>query len=254
MNIVFFDIDGTLATGTQVPASARKAIRLLRNKGDLVWICTGRPLKYAKKNFYQYANGYIVSNGRQGFTCCAKIYDKPLTKEQVQRISRTLDQIGAGYIFFEGNRGCYYGPDYGFAEMQKIWPADFLKKDVPVDTLIPYSFDVVFKDQEMKKKIEEELGDLCVLNPHGPHPSADVTVRGWDKGDGLKAVAEYMHVPLENTYAFGDGLNDLSMLEAAGHGIAMGNGQQALKDKADYVTTAIDEDGVYNGLKHFGLI
>ena len=192
MNIVFFDIDGTLATGTQVPASARKAIRLLRNKGDLVWICTGRPLKYAKKNFYQYANGYIVSNGRQGFTCCAKIYDKPLTKEQVQRISRTLDQIGAGYIFFEGNRGCYYGPDYGFAEMQKIWPADFLKKDVPVDTLIPYSFDVVFKDQEMKKKIEEELGDLCVLNPHGPHPSADVTVRGWDKGDGLKAVAEYM--------------------------------------------------------------
>jgi hydroxymethylpyrimidine pyrophosphatase-like HAD family hydrolase len=67
-------------------------------------------------------------------------------------------------------------------------------------------------------------------------------------------VAEKLGVPLENTYAFGDGVNDLCMIEAAGHGIAMGNAVDALKEKAEFITTPILEDGVYNGLKHYNLI
>jgi hydroxymethylpyrimidine pyrophosphatase-like HAD family hydrolase len=63
-----------------------------------------------------------------------------------------------------------------------------------------------------------------------------------------------MHVPLENTYALGDGMNDISMLKMAGHSIAMGNGQEAVKEAAEYVTTGINEDGVWNGLKHYHLI
>ena len=53
---------------------------------------------------------------------------------------------------------------------------------------------------------------------------------------------------------FGDGINDLCMLKAAGHGVAMANGRDEVKAAAEYVTTAVTEDGVYNGLKHYGLI
>ena len=52
----------------------------------------------------------------------------------------------------------------------------------------------------------------------------------------------------------GDSENDLDMLAAAAVGIAMGNGTERAKATADYVTTAFDDDGIYNGLKHFGLI
>lgn len=254
MNLVFFDIDGTLARGKEVPESAQKAIHALREHGDLVWICTGRALKYAKSNFHMYANGYIVSNGREGYTCCSKIFEKPLTKEQVTEIRQRLDAVHAGYAFFESRNGHYFGPEEGYQPMAAVWDEGFVVKGGDLSQIKIYNFDVWFRDTEHRRQIEEQLKDIAILNPHGPHPSADVTVLGWDKGDGLKAVAEYMKVPLENTYAFGDGLNDICMLKSAGHGIAMGNGQEEVKKTAEYVTTPIDEDGVWNGLKHYHLI
>ena len=117
-----------------------------------------------------------------------------------------------------------------------------------------YALDVWFSSVEMRHQMEDALKGICLLNPHGPHPSADVTVLGIDKGTALIHVAEKLGVPIENTYAFGDGVNDLCMIEAAGHGIAMGNAVDALKEKAEYITTPILEDGVKNGLKHYNLI
>ena len=54
--------------------------------------------------------------------------------------------------------------------------------------------------------------------------------------------------------AFGDGGNDIEMLRYAGIGVAMGNADDAVKAAADYVTTSVDDDGIMNALKHFGLI
>jgi Cof subfamily protein (haloacid dehalogenase superfamily) len=201
-----------------------------------------------------YANGYIVSNGREGYTCCSKIFEKPLTKEQVTEIRQKLDAVQAGYAFFESRNGHYFGPEEGYQPMAAVWDEGFVVKGGDLSQIKIYNFDVWFRDAEHRRQIEEQLKDIAILNPHGPHPSADVTVLGWDKGDGLKAVAEYMKVPRENTYAFGDGLNDICMLKSAGHGIAMGNGQEEVKQAAEYVTTSIDDNGVWNGLKHYHLI
>ena len=70
----------------------------------------------------------------------------------------------------------------------------------------------------------------------------------------LDKVCEYFHIPMSETYAFGDSMNDLEILQEAGTGIAMGNAVPALKEVADYVTDRIDEDGIYKACKHFGLI
>ena len=56
------------------------------------------------------------------------------------------------------------------------------------------------------------------------------------------------------TMAFGDGENDIDMIRFAGIGVAMGNAIKNLKSAADYITTDIDDDGIANALKHFGLI
>ena len=54
--------------------------------------------------------------------------------------------------------------------------------------------------------------------------------------------------------AFGDGENDITMLDLVGTGIAMGNADEEVKKHADYVTTSVDEDGILLALKHFNII
>ena len=76
--------------------------------------------------------------------------------------------------------------------------------------------------------------------------SKEVNLRYFDNGDVGFSIDECM--------AFGDGGNDIAMLKAVGTGIAMGNSSDEVKAAADYVTTSVDEDGIYNGLRHFGII
>lgn len=253
MKIVFFDIDGTLAHGKDVPLSAQKAIHQLRENGSLVFICTGRSYIYAHKNFYRYANGFITSNGRYAqMGCCEVLYDHPLKENEIHEIKQKLDSVHAGYSFFSNEAGYYGGNEKGYEAACMGWDPGFIRKGFDENVKV-YNFDVWYEDDQMKKSIEEALKGF-IINPHGPFHTADVTIPGVDKGTALRAVAGKLNVSVEDTYAFGDGMNDQCMIEAAGHGIAMGNAVQELKDKAEFVTTDIDDNGVWNGLKHYNLI
>lgn len=64
------------------------------------------------------------------------------------------------------------------------------------------------------------------------------------KGEALRRLAARLRIPLERTAAFGDGLNDLTMLRTAGLGVAMGNAEAEVKAAADRTTGGCDEDGV----------
>ena len=82
----------------------------------------------------------------------------------------------------------------------------------------------------------------------------DMTAKGADKGEGIKAMAEHLGMDLRYTMAFGDGGNDTAMIRRAGIGVAMGNALDSLKREADYVTSSVDNDGILNALRHFNLI
>jgi hypothetical protein len=86
--------------------------------------------------------------------------------------------------------------------------------------------------------------------------SADVLVEvsplGDNKGEALKFIAEYYNIPLSQTVAIGDNLNDLPMLLAAGVGVAVGNATEPLKQQADYISLSNDEGGVAEVIKKFG--
>jgi hypothetical protein len=87
------------------------------------------------------------------------------------------------------------------------------------------------------------------------HPEfTDITAREADKGQGVLTMAAHEGFNANDTIAFGDGGNDTSMIRTAHIGIAMGNAIEALKQEANYVTTSVDNDGILNALKHFGLI
>ena len=68
---------------------------------------------------------------------------------------------------------------------------------------------------------------------------------------GIQKVLDYYQIDKENSYGFGDGTNDIDMIQYCGVGIAMGNAVQSLKDVADIVCQSIEEDGLENILKNF---
>lgn len=72
-----------------------------------------------------------------------------------------------------------------------------------------------------------------------------------NKGEALLALAAYLGIDRKNTIAFGDGLNDLSMLEQAGVGIAMANACDEAKERADWIAPSNDEDGVAVGIEAY---
>lgn len=82
----------------------------------------------------------------------------------------------------------------------------------------------------------------------------DVTPKGGSKSVGIEAILKYYNIPLEETMAFGDGENDVTMLKHVKTGVAMGNASDFVKGSADYVTSHIDDNGLVKALEHFKIL
>ena len=82
----------------------------------------------------------------------------------------------------------------------------------------------------------------------------DIISKTGGKVTGIKKMLEHYGITEQEIIAFGDAENDLDMIEFAGIGVAMGNAKDEVKAVADYVTTDVDENGIWNACKYFGLI
>ena len=108
--------------------------------------------------------------------------------------------------------------------------------------------------ETIKKEFENEFNVIHCTVPIFGDDSGELSVPGVSKASAIETLIQHLGIPKENTYAFGDGLNDIDMLEYCEHGIAVGNATQGLKDIADEITDDIAEDGIYNSMKKHGLI
>ena len=111
-------------------------------------------------------------------------------------------------------------------------------------------------EPEVRLHIMEELpkrfANLAVSSSHVQN--VEINQCHANKGEALRALSSYLHVPIEKVFAMGDGLNDLSMIEQAGVGIAMDNGCEEVKAAATYVTASCDEDGVAKAIEKYCFI
>ena len=84
--------------------------------------------------------------------------------------------------------------------------------------------------------------------------AVDIISRNGGKVTGIKQYLKENHISAQESMAFGDGENDMEMLEFAGVGIAMGNAEDMVKKSADYVTDSVDNRGIENALRYFSVI
>lgn len=249
--VLFFDIDGTLAINGQITQSSLKALKELKEKGDLTFICTGRAPYYAEKLFGDLVSGIISCNGRYISYEGKKIFGKAFTQEEINNIKNKLESIHCGGLFISDVFSCPFNmDDKMYIDVQEEYGKDRIIDQV--DSY--YTCDFFYHDLDQREQLINIFKDEFIINDHGGHGSTDNSTIYFNKGNAVSYVLDYFNIDKENSYAFGDGYNDQAMIENVGTGIAMGNGVEALKEKADYITDSIENNGIYNALVHFNLL
>lgn len=255
---VFFDIDGTLWNEKmQVPESTVKAVRQLREKGIYAFICTGRSRSNVRsKNLLDIGfDGMVASCGThiefQGEKIFEVILDQPKVKHALNVIKKHKMSV-----VLEGPRYIYVDEEDFLDDPYVI----HLRKELG-ENIKNISGNKEFEINKMSVSIngasiddiQKDFGDDFDLIVHNEW-LVEINPKGYSKAIGIEKVCDMLGIERENTYAFGDSANDLEMLSFVAHGVAMGNATKDAKEVAEFITTDIDEDGIYNGLVHYGLI
>ena len=113
---------------------------------------------------------------------------------------------------------------------------------------------IVANSEEDFALIEQKLSLYFDVARHPHQLSFDINIKGVNKGTAILELIQRLNIELKDTYAFGDGLNDIEMIETVGHGIAMGNALEVLKEKADDVCEDVLNDGISKTLKRYKII
>ncbi len=258
---IFFDIDGTLL-GTrngrrfQIPESATAALRQLKRNGHRIAICSGRQQIFIEKYFPGLFSSFIAMNGTHIVFDGKTVFDRSFSLEEVKRYSAHFDAYGCRYIFVGKRNGWARNlREWGREGVEHMYGlSDFIVTGWKPEDVHANVMDFVFPSREEFEHCAPAFGDGMRLNFHPGGQTADLSLEDSDKAKGIARFLRYSGIKKENTVAFGDGGNDVTMMGAVGTGVAMGNAVDEVKRAADYVTADLFDDGVQKGLKHLGLI
>ena len=198
------------------------------------------------------------------------LYDCPMTKEQ-QEIALNLLRRPGIYCTVETKDGSYcdegladflYKQSGGNSELLRWRVA--LEHDLHIMPMREYAGQPMYKmvficsDLELIRPAKEALEDdfvFLVQEQNGANCyNGELVNKKFDKGTGVRTVAEYLGYDLIDTIGFGDSLNDLEMVEMVGTSVCMANGSSGLKRVCDIICPSVEEDGLKEGFRQLGLL
>jgi len=242
--LVLFDIDGTIVSykeKTFIPPLTLEAIDLLRQKGHIIAIASGRSLCTAKVIMNELnIHNAILHNGAQIIINNKSVFEKKINKDIATNFCRILSETKLCVFAFDGEKI--------YAHNMTDESKQFLEEQAELTNYI--------------KPLKENTNSLFCINIYG-EPSqipinfadynnlifndslCELSVKGSSKGTALLTLSEELNVNIQDTIAVGDGLNDIDLLKASQIGIAVGNACDELKKIADIVTGDIEDGGIY---------
>jgi Cof subfamily protein (haloacid dehalogenase superfamily) len=256
-NIIFFDIDGTLYNREKkLPASTKKAVKQLKDAGHIVAIATGRaPFMYDDLREELGINTYVSLNGQYVVLEGEVIYDNPLNRKRLEDITEVAIANDHPLVYLDDEDMYSNIPDHQYVtaglDALKINRAPKESSTFNNDKEIYQT--LLFCPESEEDVYKEQFTDAFKFYRWHPF-SMDIAPKAGSKAEGIKKVTDVLGFQPDRQYAFGDGVNDIEMLTSIHNSCAMGNAKDEVKKVAKYVTTDVDEDGLYHGLRMTGLI
>lgn len=265
--VIVMDVDGTLATSQkEISPRTKNALIKAQEQGDLIILASGRPtsglLDFAKDLLMDSYQGLLVSyNGSKVVNAKTHevLFDQTLSIEQSKAVLQHLKKfrlipmvdkddylyvhdVFQGYIDFQGqpfNVIEYESRGGKFKLCEQDDLAEFV--DFPMNKIIVAGDPDYLQEnyQSMMAPFKDSLN--CVFT--GPF-YFEFTAKGIDKAKALDTVLRPLGYNSQDVIAFGDGHNDMTMLDYAGIGVAMGNAVPEVKAMANHTTASNDEDGI----------
>ena len=256
IKIVFFDIDDTLRNSKTgfIPTTIPTVFKQLREKGILTGIASGRgifgvvpELRELKPDFFVTLNGAYIED-KKGNVIDSNI----ISKDKVESYIAWTKEVGIDYGLVGSHTAKLSTRTELISEaIDPIYP------DLDVDPEFYEKQDIyqmwTFEDQGDDLTLPESLASTLRMVRWHEHSSDVVPISG-SKAAGVAKVVEHLGLKPENIMVFGDGLNDLELFDYAGISVAMGISHDKIKEKADYITKTLEEDGIFDALERFGMV
>lgn len=255
IRIAFFDVDGTLIDmeKKQISQNTLDMLHTLQRNGILICLATGRPpaslpkIESVRFDAYLTCNGSLCYNGRE------IIYSAPIPAADVQQVIRNAAALGRPVSVATGDRLAANGYDEDLADYYAI---------VRLKLTVAEDFEEVARGDvyQMMLGCREHDYPALLQGTSGTgitaswDRAADIIPANSGKGTGVRKILEYYGLTKEEALAFGDGNNDLEMLQSVGTGVAMGNASPRLKAVASDICGHVAEDGIYHYCIRHGLI
>lgn len=253
MALVFLDLDGTMLETGKPAKDIVDTIKQLKKNGHIPIIASGRTpsLLYGIDKLLG-IDSFICANGNYINYQGKVVYERYIPKAITLEMADLCDKLGCDLVFQSAEEYVAHSKNtplvHSFCDIYNIlYPRVEPNYHRNHDILAMTFFDDHFVDL-FRGKFPGLL--FSPSNRFG----FDVNLQGDLKAEGIRWLVKYLNYPEEDVYAIGDGLNDIAMLKAVAHGIAMGNGFPEVKAVASYITSAVNEEGVANALRHFHLI
>ena len=259
---IFVDIDGTLYHPTVgIPASTKEGIAKLKEKGHLVFICTGRTKAMLFNELDEMKfDGIIAGAGTYVEYNGEVLYRYDMDEVEAMTITNELREMGfspvpEGHEIFYKEKESKWSKEYKMVydhfynnvggKIQEMPEDGTGIKAAKMSAVVSEKSDI----DAARKKYEDDY--LVVI--HGKW-ILELIPKGFSKAEGIKLILDKTGVDRKDTYAFGDSMNDYEMLDYVEYGIAMGNSDKRIFDVASYVTDTIENDGIYKALEKYQLI
>ena len=265
IKLIASDIDGTLVTDDKrlLPETA-KAILRFEQTGGIFVIASGRPLKgimkYADELEMSKYGGYIISFNGSFILDLGHL--KPLVKrfidvDTAREVVRTADRYNMSITTYSEGTAItqratdrYFMLETSINELEIKYTeslVDYITFPVPKFLITGEPKDL----EEYEKILNNELNNVTVFRSEPFF--LEIVPKSVNKGTSLDIIRKHLDLKKDSVIAFGDGFNDVSLLESAGLGIAMKNAQAPVIKAADYVTRSNNENGVGEAIERFAL-
>ena len=252
---LFFDIDGTLIDGKhgvrEVPEGVLFELRRIQGGGNRLFLCTGRPRPMITPDLETLGfDGYILANGGHVEIDGVSVYEERMGHDAAKAASDLLVDMGVEHIIDTAHH-VYIDPSYQRLrdvflshDQGNIFTTVFQRDEVFTRAIKVECFPPKEVRCEIRERVEREVGPFVYCDDNGMGMAFEMYSPSLSKSTGIHKALECMGVDMRDSYGFGDGANDISMIRACGLGVAMGNAVPALKAEADIVCGDISERGL----------